>query len=428
MSRIETSQKEEHCIIIGASHAGTTLALQLRREGWTGPITLVGSETELPYHRPPLSKEYLAGDKELDAMRLRPLKLYADNNIDLRLGAAVQSLDTGAQCIRLAGGENLNYDKLALCTGGHARRLNPAPDADSVYYIRTAADVEPLRARLQPGLSVAVIGGGYIGLEAAAVMAQKGLQVTVIEIEPSPLARVAGQELADFIQALHEARGVRIICGQRARDISRQGEKTQIQLGNGEALSVDLLVVGIGIEPNTELAAAAGLELSGGILVNQFTQTSVDNIFAAGDCCAFFSQLYERPIRLESVQNANDQARAAAANINGRALAYDPVPWFWSDQYDIKLQMAGLSNDHDEVVVRGDPGVTDASRAGGFVFFYLKAGRLVAADCINRPKEFMASKQLIQARAHPDAAALADQSVILSGLVKSLAKGAAGGD
>jgi len=397
---------DERCIVVGASHAGTTLALQLRREGWEGPITLVSAESELPYHRPPLSKDYLVGKKELDGVRLRPEKAFADNDIELRLGEPVLSIDSKASQLHLKSSGVESYDKLALCVGSSVRKLPLGQDLTNVFYLRTAADATQLRSRLKAGQKAVVIGAGYIGLEVAAVMKQLGLSVTVLEMQGSVLPRVAGDQIASYVQRLHESNGVEFRFGTSVTALQGEGDVTNVICANGDEYAADIVVVGIGILPNTQLAESAGLVINGGILVDEFTQTSAENIVAAGDCTTHPSLLYNRTVRLESVQNANDQARVAAANICGKKTVYDAVPWFWSDQYDIKLQSTGLLTGFDEAVVRGDP-----ESDSGFAVFYLRDGKLLAADCVARPKEFMAAKQLVKAAAPVQAKDLMDEAV-----------------
>ena len=397
---------DERCIVVGASHAGTTLALQLRREGWEGPITLVSAESELPYHRPPLSKDYLAGKKELDGVCLRPEKAFADNDIELRLGEPVLSIDSKASQLHFKSSGVENYDKLALCVGSSVRKLPLGQDLTNVFYLRTAADATQLRSKLTAGQKAVVIGAGYIGLEVAAVMKQLGLSVTVLEMQGSVLPRVAGDQIASYVQRLHESNGVEFRFGTSVTALQGEGDVTNVICANGNEYAADIVVVGIGILPNTQLGESAGLVIDGGILVDEFTQTSAENIVAAGDCTTHPSLLYNRTIRLESVQNANDQARVAAANICGKKTVYDAVPWFWSDQYDIKLQSTGLLTGFDEAVVRGDP-----ESGSGFAVFYLRDGKLLAADCVARPKEFMAAKQLVKAAAPVQGKDLMDEAV-----------------
>ena len=383
------------CIIVGASHAGVSLALQLRKEGWAAPIKLIGDESELPYHRPPLSKEHLAGKKELGAMSLRPAKIYADNDIELLLSTRVNSIDTEKREIQLDSGETMSYQKLALCTGSSVREFIPAKGMENVFYIRTAADVARLAPHVRKGRRALVIGGGYIGLEAAAVLAEQGVSVAVLEMSERILQRVTSPAMSSYMQQLHESQGVEIHTGVEVKSIREEGPEKLIDCADGTEFRADFLIVGIGVEANVSLALSAGIESGSGIQVSEYCRTSDEHIYAAGDCTAHPSLLYKRQIRLESVQNANEQARAAAANICGKEQVYDAVPWFWSDQYAIKLQMAGLSTGYDQVVMRGSAeGGVEAS----FALFYLKEGVLIAADCVARPKEFMVSKKLIKAR------------------------------
>lgn len=398
----------DSCIIVGASHAGVSLALQLRREGWTGPIKLIGEESELPYHRPPLSKEHLAGEKELDAMRLRPEKIYADNDIELVLGTRVDGIDVASREVRLRNGERIAYKKLALCTGARVREFIPANDLNDVFYIRTAADITALAPHVLKGQRAIVIGGGYIGLEAAAVLAQKEVSVTVLEMSERILQRVTNPVMSGYMQQLHESHGVKIYTGVQIKTIREEGSEKIVLCADGSEFRVDFIIVGIGVEADTSLAASASLQLDAGIQVDEYCRTSDEHIYAAGDCTVHPSLIYQRQIRLESVQNANDQARVAAANICGKKQVYDSVPWFWSDQYSIKLQMVGLSADYDQVVMRGsaEEGV-DAS----FALFYLKQGVLIAADCVARPKEFMISKKLIKEKVQVAAEHLQDEDI-----------------
>lgn len=385
----------DSCIIVGASHAGVSLALQLRKEGWTAPIKLIGEESELPYHRPPLSKEHLAGKKDLDAMHLRPSKLYADNNIDLLLSTRVNSIDTQAREVQLGSGECMGYKKLALCTGASVREFAPARGMENVFYIRTAADIAQLAPHVKKGRRALVIGGGYIGLEAAAVLAQRELSVAVLEMSERILQRVTSEKMSGYIQQLQESHGVEIHTGVEIESIQEEGRETLIRCAGSIEIRADFLIIGIGVEANVSLALNAGIKCEAGIQVDEYCCTSDEHVYAAGDCTVYPSLLYQRLIRLESVQNANDQARAAAANICGKVLVYDAVPWFWSDQYSIKLQMAGLSTGYDQVVVRGS---ADGGTEASFALFYLKEAVLIAADCVGRPKEFMISKRLIKAR------------------------------
>lgn len=395
-------------VIVGASHAGVSLALQLRREGWEGPIQLVGAEKELPYHRPPLSKELLSGQKELDAIRLRPEKIYADNDIELLLGTTALKIDKEQRSLHLHDGRVLQYENLALCTGAKVRQLPLALDSERVLYLRTAADVAQLQALAQPGKHAVIIGGGYIGLEAAAVLRKMELEVTVLEMAPRVLARVTSEVLSDYLISLHMMHGVSIKTSTQVNGIQDHEGKLQVVCNDNTEYLADFVLVGIGVGPNTTLAETAGVSLNDGIVVDEKGCTSVPHIFAAGDCTRHPNRFAGGNVRLESVQNANDQARVVAANMVGKASIYDAAPWFWSDQYDIKLQMAGLNSNYDSTVTRGDP--TNAENEG-FCVFYLRAGELVAVDSVARPKEFMAGKQLIARGITPDKANLADEQI-----------------
>ena len=395
-------------VIVGASHAGVSLALQLRREGWEGPIQLVGAEKELPYHRPPLSKELLSGQKELDAIRLRPEKIYADNDIELLLGTTALKIDKEQRSLHLHDGRVLQYENLALCTGAKVRQLPLALDSERVLYLRTAADVAQLQALAQPGKHAVIIGGGYIGLEAAAVLRKMELEVTVLEMAPRVLARVTSEVLSDYLTSLHMMHGVSIKTSTQVNGIQDHEGKLQVVCNDNTEYLADFVLVGIGVSPNTTLAETAGVSLDDGIVVDEQGCTSVPHIFAAGDCTRHPNRFAGGNVRLESVQNANDQARVVAANMVGKASIYDAAPWFWSDQYDIKLQMAGLNSNYDSTVTRGDP--TNAENEG-FCVFYLRAGELVAVDSVARPKEFMAGKQLIARGITPDKANIADEQI-----------------
>ena len=399
---------DSRCVVIGASHAGVTLALQLRKEGWKGAISLVGAESELPYHRPPLSKEHLAGEKSLDAMRLRPEKMFSDNNIELQLGLTALKINKKSQLIKLNSGEEVRYDKLALCVGSIVNTIPLAASLKNLFYIRTAADVSSLSRSLEKGKHAVIIGAGYIGLEVAAVLRKLGLTVTVIELADRILKRVTSEYMSSYIQSLHEKKGVKILTSTEVESIQGDGKVETVVCRDGVTLPADIIVAGVGVSPNISLAESAGLRIDRGIIVNEFGQTSDSNIFAAGDCTVHPSVIYDRLIRLESVQNANEQARCAAANICGKQQVYDAIPWFWSDQYHIKLQITGLSQDADQIVVRGNPSVDDEN---GFALFYLQEGVVIAADSVARPKEFIASKQLVKERARISEEILADESI-----------------
>ena len=409
MALLSWRLKLSDIIIVGAGHAAGQAAASLRQEGFAGAITILGDEPHIPYQRPPLSKQYLAGEQGLDRVYLRPEKFYAGKDIAVRPGVRVERIDRAAQALTTASGETLAYDRLLLATGSRPRRLKlPGSELEGVHYLRTIADVDAIKADMAPGKRVVVVGGGYIGLEVAAVCVEAGLEVDVLEMEPRILARVTTPAMSDFYHQLHEGRGARIHTDARVTGFSGNGRVSAVQC-NDASFAADCAVVGIGIVPNVELAQEAGLDCDDGILVDERCRTSDPAIYAAGDCTNHPNPLLGRRLRLESVPNAMEQARVAAANLCGKDREYAAVPWFWSDQYELKLQMVGFSGDGDAEVVRGDK---DANQ---FAVFYLKQGRVVAADAVNSPKEFMLCRRLVGQPADP--AVLADPSADLKSLL-----------
>ena len=396
-------------IVVGAGHAGGQAAASLRQEGYEGDILIVGDEPHIPYQRPPLSKQYLAGEHGLERVYLRPEKFYADRNIAIRSGVRIASIDRASRALTTAGGEQLPYEKLLLATGSRVRRLNlPGSDLPGIHYLRTLADVDAIRAEMAPGRKVVVVGGGYIGLEVAAVCIEAGLEVRVIEMEERILQRVATASMADFYRNLHSARGVLLHTGATVTGFSGNGRVSRVRCGDA-AFEADLVIVGIGILPNVELAEEAGLPCDNGIVVDDRCRTADANIYAAGDCTNHPNPLLNRRLRLESVPNAMEQARVAAANLCGGDRVYASVPWFWSDQYDLKLQMVGFAADGDTEVLRGD------KSANRFAVFHLKDGAICAVDAVNSPKEFMICRRLIGREV--DAQALADPDTDLKSLL-----------
>lgn len=382
-----TSQR---AVIVGASHAGAQLAASLRREGWAGEIVLVGAESVLPYQRPPLSKAYLAGKSTLDDLAIRGPEFYNRQGIQL-LDATVQWIDRSAAQLALSTGDTLSYDKLALCTGARPRRLlTPGADLPGVYYLRTASDVASIRDAALAGRHAVIVGGGYIGLETAASLRALGLRVTVLEAAARVLERVTAPEVSAFFTRVHLGEGVDVRTGALVEAVIGAGRLQEVRLAGGESIPADLVIVGIGIEPNTELAAAAGLVVDNGIVIDDQARTSDPDIVAAGDCASHDMARYGRRIRLESVPSAGEQAKVAAATICGTTKRIAALPWFWSDQYDLKLQIAGLNTGYDELLLSGDP-----TRDRDFTCYYFRAGELIAADCVNRPRDFMFSKRAI---------------------------------
>jgi 3-phenylpropionate/trans-cinnamate dioxygenase ferredoxin reductase subunit len=397
----------ERIVVIGAGQAGASLVAKLRAEGFDGAITLIGAEPVPPYQRPPLSKAYLLGDMALERLFLRPAQFYADQRIDLRLGAVVTGIDRAAQVVHV-GGEALPYDALALTTGSVPRRLPAAIGGAlaGVHVVRDLADVDAMGPRFVAGARVVIVGGGYIGLEAAAVAAKRGLDVTVLEMAPRIIARVAAPETSDYIRALHMAHGVKILENTGLARINGTDHVSGVTLSDGTELAADFVIAGIGILPATDLAEGAGLALDNGIAVDAQGRTSDPAIWAAGDCASF--PWRGGRLRLESVQNAIDQAELVARNMLGAGADYTPVPWFWSDQYDLKLQIAGLNTGYDRVVVRD---------TGARSHWYFAGDRLLAVDALNDPRAFMLGKRLLEAGRSPDPAALADPATELKALL-----------
>jgi 3-phenylpropionate/trans-cinnamate dioxygenase ferredoxin reductase subunit len=407
------------CVIVGAGHAAAQLAPALRQEGWTGRILVIGEEEYIPYHRPPLSKALLAGAKTLEEIYIRPDRVYQKDGIEFLLNIRVDGIDRANRRLLLVNRDSIAYDKLALTTGSRPRKLNlPGAELPGVHYLRTYRDAEKIKTRIQRGNHAVIIGGGYIGLETAAVLNATGMAVTVIEMQERLLARVASPALSEFFMRVHAEEGVRIFCNAGVQGFSGHGRVERVLCTDGREYAADLVIIGIGILPNGELAASAGLKVDNGIVVDEYCRTADPDIAAAGDCTLHHNKFYDRWIRLESVQNATDQSRAAAATLCGRLLPYDTLPWFWSDQYDVKLQMAGLSQDHDDIIIRGDP-----HQGRSFAAFYLRGGRVIAVDAVNRPAEFMLGKRLITESINIDQDKLADDNIPVKALLEQTRSG-----
>lgn len=403
----------ETLVVVGAGHAGVELAFAARQQGWTGAIVLLGEEPHLPYHRPPLSKAFLCGTADAASLALRQATAFEASGIELRLVAHVRAIDRAAHRVLLDDGPALVYTKLALCTGGRARTLNvPGMEGSAprnLYSLRTQADAQAIAGSVREGARVVIIGAGYVGLEVAASARKLGASVTVLETQPRVLARVTGETLSGFYESVHREAGVDVRTNVSVSAIERDasGAVSAVVCGDGERLPADVVIVGIGMLPDTALAEAAGLRVEGGIVVDEHSVTSDPDIFSAGDCTVHDSALYGRRVRLESVPNALEQARAAAGWLCGKPRPNHAVPWFWSDQYDLKLQMTGLADGHDACVVRGS--FVDRS----FCAFYLRDGRVIAVDAVNRPADFMLAKKAVAARMSASAEQLADASIPL---------------
>lgn len=400
-------------LIVGAGHGGAQAAIALRQRKFEGTIAMVGEEPELPYERPPLSKEYLAGDKPFERLLIRPPAFWEERGIAMRTGRRVVAVDPVARVATCADGGTLGYGTLIWAAGGHARRLScSGHDLAGVHAVRSRADVDRLMQALPATNRVVVIGGGYIGLEAAAVLSKLGKQVTVLEAQDRVLARVAGEPLSRFYEAEHRAHGVEIRLGVTVACIEEQeGRATGVRLADGAVLPAEMVIVGIGIVPAVEPLLAAGAHGDNGVAVDAHCLTTLPHVYAIGDCALHANPFADGlPIRLESVQNAHDMAATAVRAILDDPAPYHAVPWFWSNQYDLKLQTVGLSTGHDQTVLRGDPA------ARSFSLIYLREGRVVALDCVNATRDYVQGRALVVAGATIDPAALSDTVTPLKAL------------
>ena len=395
-------------VIAGAGHAAGQVVATLRQQNFEGQILLVGDESYLPYQRPPLSKGFLAGKMSAERLHLKADNFYDDQQIEVKLQTRITAIDRENKTLKIEDGEDITYDKLVLALGSRAREL-PVEGAKlkSVYYLRSIEDVERIRPEMDVGRRLVIIGAGYIGLEAAAVARSLGLDVTVIEMADRVMSRVVSPEISDFYQIEHTSKGVKLRLSTDVSALRGKKRVKRVEITGGEEIRADFVIVAVGILPNTELAEQAGLEVRDGIFVDDQCMTSDKDIYAVGDCTSHPNDIYGRRLRLESVHNAVEQAKTAANNLCGIETHYSQVPWFWSDQYDLKLQIAGLSEGYDDVVIRGNP----ADRS--FACLYLKDNRLIAVDAVNAPKDFVQSKALIAAHTVLPADKLADSATSL---------------
>jgi NADPH-dependent 2,4-dienoyl-CoA reductase/sulfur reductase-like enzyme len=408
-----SSPDARHILILGAGHAGGVAAMALRQAGFTGPVTLIGNEDHPPYERPPLSKEVLLGGMAVEKTYLKPLAFYAEAGIALRLGETVSRIDCAAKWVELATGDGVAYDLLLLTLGARARRLSiPGADDRRVLYLRDIADGLALRVHLVSDKRLVVIGAGFIGLEAAAAARKQGASVTVLEVQQAPIQRVAAPEIGHFLAELHRKNGVDLRTGVAVIAIEPGGDALRLKLSSGDTIEADLVLVGIGASPNAELAASAGLAVEDGIVVDEFGRTSDSNIFAAGDVTRHWNPLVGRNLRLEAWQNAQNQAAAIAKAMIGGSVPHAEVPWFWTDQYDVNLQMAGAPEGWDRLVWRG--AVTDKA----FTLFYLHQGKIVACNTVNNGRDMRPARELIAKGSIVDAARLADPTVKLQDLTR----------
>lgn len=407
-------QDKYDVLIVGAGHGGAQAAVVLRQLKFEGTVALLGDENEPPYERPPLSKDYLSGEKTFERILIRPAAFWGERGVDLLLGRRVAAVDAKAHCVTLTDGTVIGYGKLVWATGGTPRRLTcSGGDAVGVHSVRNREDVDKIMDELPAVTEAVVIGGGYIGLEAAAVLSKFGKKVTLLEALDRVLARVAGEQLSRFYEEEHRAHGVDLRTGVTVESLAcSDGRVSGAVLADGSVVPAQLVIVGIGIVPAVSPLLEAGAAGGNGVDVDEYCRTSLPDIYAIGDCAAHFNGFAGgAQMRVESVQNANDQATTAARDIVGEAQPYNAVPWFWSNQYDLRLQTVGLSVGHDDAVLRGDP----ATRS--FSVVYLKAGKVIALDCVNATKDYVQGRALVLGGHEPDRAALADTAVPLKSLV-----------
>ena len=399
-------------MIAGAGHAAGQVVASLKQKKFDGNIVLIGEESYLPYQRPPLSKKFLAGEMAAERLFFKPESFYDEPNIEVRLNTRITAIDRSAKTLAADNGDSIRYDTLILAIGSHARRVPVVGhELEGVHYLRSIRDVNRIRQGLESARRLVIVGAGYIGLEVAAVTRQLGLEVTVIEMADRVMSRVVSPEVSAFYQGEHLTRGVDLKLSTGLGAFLGDRRVTAVETTNDLRIDTDLVVIGVGIQPNTDLAEAAGLSIKNGIVVDERCRTSDPDIYAVGDCTSHPSSIYGRQLRLESVHNALEQAKTAAANACGEELQYSQVPWFWSDQYDLKLQIAGVSDGYDEIVMRG------SQEDRSFACAYLQEGRLIAIDAINAPRDFVQAKPLIADAVMPDREMLADAGTMLKDLV-----------
>ena len=396
---------DQKIIIIGGGQAGCQTATSLRASGFLGEISIYCSENYLPYQRPPLSKKFLLGELDKERLFFKPEKFYRDNNINFFLNSYVTNIEKENKKIFLNNNEEDSYDKLVIATGTKPREIEVDKDsAKNIFYLRSIDDVLEIKSKLQSSKKVAIIGGGYIGLEVAAILKKLGLSVTIIEMAGRILERVTSQVISDFYTKIHNEAGVEILINTSVESIIK-GTKNMEILTNSGSIYADFIVVGIGVIPCDELASESGLKVQNGVLVNEFCETSERDIYSAGDCTVHPNFYYNKDIRLESVHNAIEQGKTVASSIMNKKEAYNQIPWFWSDQYDLKLQIAGLCFDYDDIIVRGN------SDDRSFAVFYMKDNYMIASDCVNRPGEHMMSRKIISDKIMVEKKRLSDDSI-----------------
>ena len=402
----------EELVVIGGGQAAIQCVASLRKEGYSGSITLVGEENHLPYQRPPLSKGFLSGSTESDRLYLKKIEFFQENSIQLNLGVTANRIDRDNCIVNLSDGKSIGYDKLVLATGSRVRKLKfPGSDLEGINYLRGIDDAESLKDGLLKSKNLVIVGAGYIGLEVAAVATEFDTKITVIEMADRVMNRTVDPIISDYYQELHSKNGVDFILNESLERVDGNKTVEQVICSGGSSIEADILVIGAGVIPNIELAEESGLSCDNGICVDEYGQTEDAKVFACGDCTNHPNEKLNRRLRLESVHNAMEQSKTVATSVMGNRTAYNQIPWFWSDQYDHKLQIIGLSGDHDEVLIRGN------QEESKFMLFYLKGEELIAVDAVNNPKEFLICRKLVENKVKISSDDILNQSKNLNDLI-----------
>ena len=402
----------EELVVIGGGQAAIQCVASLRKEGYSGSITLVGEENHLPYQRPPLSKGFLSGATESDRLYLKKIEFFQENSIQLNLGVTADRIDRDNCIVHLSDDKSIGYDKLVLATGSRVRKLKfPGSDLEGINYLRGIDDAESLKEGLLKSKTLVIVGAGYIGLEVAAVATEFDTKITVVEMADRVMNRTVNPIISDYYQELHSKNGVDFILNESLEKVDGDKAVEQVICSGGSSIQADILVIGAGVIPNIELAEESGLNCDNGISVNEYGQTEDSKIFACGDCTNHPNEKLNRRLRLESVHNAMEQSKTVATSVMGNRTAYNQIPWFWSDQYDHKLQIVGLSGDHDEVLIRGN------QEESKFMLFYLKGEELIAVDAVNNPKEFLICRKLVENKVKISSDDILNQSKNLNDLI-----------
>ena len=403
----------ENLVIIGAGQSAVQCITTLQKEGYSGSITLVGDEEHLPYQRPPLSKGFLEDAIKKERLYFKKLEFFIENKIQLKLGTYVEGVNIQDQNIALADGVKLDFDKLVFATGSRVRKLDfPGNNLDSIHYLRGLDDAESMKSDMENSKNIVIIGAGYIGLEVAAIASKRNVSVSVIEMADRVMNRTVDPQISEYYKNLHESHGVDFQFNNSLKEIVGSKKVEKVICSDGAEIKADMVIIGAGILPNVEIAEEAGINCENGIIVDEFAKTNLDIVFACGDCTNHPNKLLNRNLRLESVHNAMEQAKTAAYSVLGNPVEYNQIPWFWSDQYDHKLQIVGLSGEHDAVTIRGN------IKESKFMLFYTKEDKLIAVDSVNNPKEFLICRKLVANKVKMNAEMISDLKMDLNDLIQ----------